>query len=327
MVRDENELWAQIVFWSRAVVGTADHQDRQGCVASPAASGPGWTMPLTPTETRALLDQLGHRPKRFLGQNFLVDGNIVRKSLALGQVAAGDAVVEIGPGLGTLTGALLEAGAEIWAVEKDPALYRHLTLTLQPRFPERLHLVAGDAVELPLGGLPAEKAAAGFKIIANLPYAISTPWMDAVLSGPLPGRMVLMLQREAACRYNAQPGGKDFGAISIFLQAAYTLTPGHKVAAACFYPHPEVDSCLQVLELKSEPFRFSLEAKAFIRHCFQQRRKQLAAFLRRHPDTESVASWSTDLAAAGFGPKTRAEDIPVALWQRLAVRQLRATGL
>ncbi|MFA5058254.1 MAG: rRNA adenine N-6-methyltransferase family protein, partial [Opitutaceae bacterium] len=76
-------------------------------------------MPLTPTETRALLDRLGLRPKRFLGQNFLIDGNIVRKSLELGGVQPGDQVVEIGPGLGTLTAALLEAGAEVWAVEKD----------------------------------------------------------------------------------------------------------------------------------------------------------------------------------------------------------------
>src|SRR5208283_5099915 len=146
-------------------------------------------MPLTPTATRALLDQLGHRPKRFLGQNFLVDGNIVRKSLELGQVAPGDAVVEIGPGLGTLTGALLEAGAEVWAIERDKTLCAHLAADLAPRFPKTLHLAEGDAVEIPLAGLPAEQAP-GCKVVANLPYAISSPWMDAVLSGPLPSRMV-----------------------------------------------------------------------------------------------------------------------------------------
>src|SRR5476651_2242955 len=193
-------------------------------------------MPLTPTSTRELLAGLGHEPKRFLGQNFLVDGNIVRKSLALAAVEAGDAVIEIGPGLGTLTTALLEAGAEVWAVEKDRTLHAHLLDTLASKFPATLHLLEGDAVEHPLAGLPPAPPNTGFKIVANLPYAIATPWLDAVLGGPLPARMVLMLQQEAAQRYSAVPGTKAFGAISVFLQAAYDIAPGHKVAAACFFP-------------------------------------------------------------------------------------------
>src|SRR3954469_14491845 len=111
-------------------------------------------MPLSPTATRDLLAQLGHQPKRFLGQNFLVDGNIVRKSLELAEVRPGDTVIEIGPGLGTLTSALLEAGAEVWAVEKDRALHEHLSETLAPQFPATFHLLEGDAVEHPVAGLP-----------------------------------------------------------------------------------------------------------------------------------------------------------------------------
>ena len=110
-------------------------------------------MALTPTATRDLLARLGHTPKRFLGQNFLVDGNIVRKSLELAQIVPGDTVVEIGPGLGTLTGALLDAGAQVWAVEKDRTLHAYLTETLLPRFPQTFHLLEGDAIELPLAGL------------------------------------------------------------------------------------------------------------------------------------------------------------------------------
>jgi 16S rRNA (adenine1518-N6/adenine1519-N6)-dimethyltransferase len=117
-------------------------------------------------------------------------------------VTAGDRVVEIGPGLGTLTAALLEAGAEVWAVEKDRTLHAHLAETLALRFPAALHLKEGDAVEHPLAGLPAG-AGADFKVVADLPYAIATPWLDEVLSGPLPSRMVLMLQQEAAQRYSA----------------------------------------------------------------------------------------------------------------------------
>ena len=274
-------------------------------------------MPLTPTETRALLARLGHVPKRYLGQNFLVDGNIVRKSLALAAVRPGDAVVEIGPGLGTLTAALLEAGAEVWAVEKDPVLHAHLAATLVAAFPERLHLLAADAVAHPLADLPPGRAGA-FKIVANLPYAISTPWMDAVLSGPLPGRLVLMLQREAAERYTARAGTKDFGAISIFLQAAYTLAPGHRVPAGCFHPRPDVDSCLLHLERRPVPYRFSPPAKALIRALFQQRRKQIGSLLRARAP-EAAADWLPVLGAAGLGPQARPEQIPVALWQELRV--------
>jgi 16S rRNA (adenine1518-N6/adenine1519-N6)-dimethyltransferase len=145
-------------------------------------------MPLSPTTTRELLTQLNHQPKHFLGQNFLVDGNIVHKSLELAGVSRGDTVVEIGPGLGTLTNALLAAGAEVWAVEKDRQLHAHLLATLAAAQPQ-LHLMEGDAMDEPLAGLPSTRATS-FKIVANLPYAIATPWLDAVLAGPLPERMV-----------------------------------------------------------------------------------------------------------------------------------------
>jgi len=274
-------------------------------------------MALTPTATRELLSRLGHSPKRFLGQNFLVDGNIVRKSLELAQVRPGDTVVEIGSGLGTLTAALLEAGADVWAVEKDRVLHEYVAAELGARFPHALHLAEGDAVELPLARLPPDKAAAGFKVVANLPYAISTPWMDAALSGPLAGRMVLMLQREVAQRYAAMPGTRDFGAISIFLQACYDVVPGHRVAASCFFPRPDVDSMLLHLVRKPAPFAFPPLQKAWIRSCFQQRRKQIGAVVRdRLPD--KGAAWLELLASAGHSPTVRAEAIPTEVWIRLA---------
>lgn len=273
-------------------------------------------MPLSPTATRDLLLKLGHQPKRFLGQNFLVDGNIVRKSLELAGIAPGDRVVEIGPGLGTLTTALLEGGAEVWAVERDATLYAHLAATLGPMAGDRLHLLEGDAMESPLADLPPDLAAGGYKIVANLPYAISTPWMDAVLAGPLPERMVLMLQWEAAQRYAAEPGTKLFGAISIFLQSAFDLAPGHKVAAACFHPRPEVESYLLHLVRKPQPHVFSAESKALIRACFQQRRKQIGALLRdRLPDRGEA--WLGRLAVAGLDGRARPEGIPTILWQSL----------
>jgi 16S rRNA (adenine1518-N6/adenine1519-N6)-dimethyltransferase len=275
-------------------------------------------MPLSPTATRELLAKLGHQPKRFLGQNFLVDGNIVRKSLELAAIGPGDAVVEIGPGLGTLTSALLAAGAEVWAVEKDRNLHLYLEETLLPSSADRLHLLEGDAVEHPLAGLPPGRATAGFKVVANLPYAISTPWMDAVLSGLLPERLVLMLQQEAAQRYAAKPGSKQFGAISIFLQAAYDIAPGHKVDSACFYPKPDIESYLLVLVRKPAPHVFPPASKTLIRACFQQRRKQIGGLLRGLlPD--GGAAWLALRAAAGLPAQTRAEAIPVELWRALKV--------
>jgi 16S rRNA (adenine1518-N6/adenine1519-N6)-dimethyltransferase len=273
-------------------------------------------MPLSPTGTRELLAGLGLRPKRALGQNFLVDGNIVRKSLELARIAPGDIVVEIGPGLGTLTAALLRAGASVRAVEKDRALHAHLAATLAREFPETFRLLEGDAVGLPLAGLPPGEGAGAFKIVANLPYAISTPWMDAVLGGPLPARMVLMLQEEAALRYAAAPGTKQFGAISVFLQNAYEIAPGHRVAAACFHPRPEVGSRLLHLVRKPAPFVFSPEAKALVRACFRQRRKQLGALLRGHPP-DGGRAWLDTLAAHGHGARSRPEQIPPALWAAL----------
>ena len=268
-------------------------------------------MPLSPSETREALAKLGIFPKRALGQHFLVDGNIVRKSLDLAQVAAGDRVVEVGPGLGTLTRTLLESGAEVWAVERDAVLARYLTEEVAPLHPGRLHLLEADAMDHPTADIPADQP---FKVVANLPYAISTPWMDAVLEGPLPTRLVLMLQYEAALRYMAKPGGKEFGSISIFLQSAYDIAPGHKVSGACFHPRPDVDSYLLNIVRKERPILFPRRAKLAIRACFQQRRKQIGTLLRGQlPD--GGRAWIDSLVAAGQAPTVRPEDIPLALWQ------------
>jgi 16S rRNA (adenine1518-N6/adenine1519-N6)-dimethyltransferase len=268
-------------------------------------------MPLSISETREALAKLGVHPRHALGQNFLVDGNIVRKSLELAAISPGDRVVEVGPGLGTLTRTLLEAGAEVWAVERDAMLARHLREELAPLHPGRLHLLEADAMDHPTADIPADKP---FKIVANLPYAISTPWMDAVLGGPLPTRLVLMLQWEAAQRYMAKPGSKQFGSISIFIQSAFDIAPGHKVSGTCFHPRPDVDSYLFNLVRKPGPLLFPVAAKRSIRACFQQRRKQIGTLLRGQlPD--GGRAWIDSLVAAGLSPTVRPEDIPLKLWQ------------
>ena len=275
-------------------------------------------MPLSPKQTRALLEELEHFPNKKLGQNFLVDGNIVRKSVEMAEIDASSNIVEVGPGLGTLTRAILSTGANVWAVERDSTLAAHIREHVLPEQPN-LHLTEGDCLDHPLAQLPDElaQAEAGFKIIANLPYAVSTPWMDAVISGPLPQRMVLMLQKEAADRYVANHGSKAFGAISIFLQSVYTAHSKHLVSAKCFHPAPKVDSALLRLDLKPDAVHFSKPARDCIRRIFTQRRKQLRPLCKRDPQAEAWA-WFQTLEAKGIKPTIRPEELPTEHWQTLA---------
>jgi 16S rRNA (adenine1518-N6/adenine1519-N6)-dimethyltransferase len=306
-------------------------------------------MPLSPSQTRALLAQLAVTPRPRLGQNFLTDGNIVRKSLELASLAPGDTVVEVGPGLGTLTHALLEAGAYVFAVEIDRALAARLRETLGSAYPAAFHLLEADAVDEPRAGLPVDhptSAHGTFKVVANLPYAVSTPWLDALLSGPLPERLVLMLQRETAARFTAPPSTADRGAISIFTEAAYERLPGHPVSRRCFYPAPAVDSVLLSLRRRPAARAFSPVSKKWIRQLFTHRRKQLGALARLlaeqfaelaasstlqplNPSTSSppaavpaqlatiLPAWLARLPAHGLDDRARPEAVPLSAWLEL----------
>lgn len=273
-------------------------------------------MPLTRRQTLDELAKLGHRPRQQLGQNYLVDGNIVAKSLSLAQVESGDQIVEVGPGLGTLSRSLLEAEAEVWAVEFDPKMVNYLETEVRPNAPDRFHLCSGDAVESPLADLPPPIASRGFKIVANLPYAISTPWMDAVLQGPLPSHMVLMLQRETAERFSAAPGTKKIGAISIALQSAFAVQKGHPVPRSCFHPAPEVDSYLLNLVRRENPFQFGHESRTLMREFFQQRRKQIGSLVRKS-DSPAAMKWLEQLERMGASGRNRPEELPLRIWQEL----------
>lgn len=272
-------------------------------------------MPLSPTATRELLNQLEHLPNKKLGQNFLVDGNIVRKSIEIAEIGPDSAVVEVGPGLGTLTRAILASGASLWAVERDSTLSEHLRNNVLPEQP-RLQLIEGDCLDYPIAELPAERAQAGYKIVANLPYAVSTPWMDAVLSGPLPQRMVLMLQKEAADRYVAPHGSKTFGAISIFLQSAYQMHSRHLVSAQCFHPAPKVDSVLLRLDLKEDAVHFPKEVRECIRRIFTLRRKQLGSLCKKETNP-GISTWFDHLVSKGYSASIRPEEITYQDWCEL----------
>lgn len=274
-------------------------------------------MPLNPNQTLELLNSLGHCPNKKLGQNFLIDGNIVRKSIDLAELNCDSVVVEIGPGLGTLSEALLEKGITLYAVEKDPTLCQYLSHTLTKNF-KSFNLLEADCLKKPLGNLDIRECSA-FKIVANLPYAVSSPWLESVLMTALPKRMVLMLQKEAADRYCAKAKTKNFGAISIFLQSAYTVSSSHVVSANCFFPKPKVDSTLICLDLKAKPISYSKEARDFIRRIFTQRRKQIHSLCKKDP-YEGALEWIDILNRDAYPKNVRAEEITLSTWEKLGYK-------
>lgn len=273
-------------------------------------------MPLSPSETTSLLERLGHLPKKKLGQNFLIDGNIVEKSLQLADLPASGDVVEIGPGLGTLTRKLLDAGQTVHSVEIDYRLAENIEKTEAEAIQQgKLILSRADAVKMPLGSLP--DSVTNYAIVANLPYAISSAWLESVLNTQrLPTRMVLMMQKEAVERIWAKPGTKEYHALSIFISNTYQLTEKHAVSRKCFYPAPAVDSMLIRMDLKEDAFLFSSATRALIRKIFTQRRKQLGSLARKEAPgiKEIILQW---LDGGEHPSSSRPEQIPSSDWKRL----------
>ncbi len=272
-------------------------------------------MTLSPSATLDALQSLGHLPKKALGQNFLIDSNIVHKAIDLACIAPGDTVVEIGPGLGTLSEGLLQRGVALYAVEKDPKLYAYLKAELGPKYP-RFCLLQGDAMDYPVAGLPVEVEA--FKIVANLPYAISTPWLERILRGRLPRCMVLMLQKETAERFMASSGTKAYSPMSILLEGAYTKEASHAVSRQCFHPVPKVDSMLLCLKRKEDPFIFSEKAYRLLRTFFTQRRKQIQNLCRQQKEMyPGLNLWLERIAGLGSSPLDRPGDLAFGAWKAL----------
>lgn len=219
------------------------------------------------------MSRLGVSPNRKLGQNFLVDASVVDSSVQWAQIAPGDPVVEIGPGCGTLTARLLQAGAMVYAVEKDVAFCHHIRTT----YP--VDIVHGDAVAVPVGHCPLDRP---YKVVANLPYAIASVWLDKILEQTrLPKYMVLLIQKEAAQRWLSPAGTKHFCALSIYLQSAYGCVNSRRVAKHSFFPQPKVDSTLIALKKLEQPYIFPRPLKQWIRLLFTHRRQQLGHICRK----------------------------------------------
>ena len=279
----------------------------------------GDRVTLTRADIQRLLDDHGLRPSRALGQNFVADPNTVRRIARLAGVGPGDRIVEIGAGLGSLTLALAEAGAEVLAVELDSRLVpilRHVVDGL------RVTVVEADALRLDWETLlgtdgTAPGARRPWGLVANLPYNVATPLVVGVLeSAPRIGWMLVMVQREVGERMAAKAGDDAYGAVSVKIAYWGTASVVGRVPATVFVPRPRVESVLVRIERRDEP-AVSTDVVgpdrlfAVVRAGFAHRRKMLRRSLAGVVDPEAFAG-------AGVAPEARAEELAVEDWGRLA---------
>ncbi|MBS4167387.1 16S rRNA (adenine(1518)-N(6)/adenine(1519)-N(6))-dimethyltransferase RsmA [Parachlamydia sp. AcF125] len=265
-------------------------------------------MPLyKPNELFAFLNSLGIRPKKGLSQNFLIDGNILRKILAAAAVNSDDVILEIGPGPGSLTECLLAAGTKVIAVEKDIQLAEAL-IRLQTPLPS-LQVYCEDILDFPIENTlqPALKEGKKAKVIANLPYHLTS----SILSELVPlhnlfSTITVMVQEEVARRFTASPGSREYSAFTVFLNFFSHPTYNFKVGKQCFYPAPKVDSAVITLQLKSPPKVDQQDFFALTRKAFEQRRKMLKSALKPIYKPSLVAE---ALMGISLNPMARAEDL------------------
>jgi 16S rRNA (adenine1518-N6/adenine1519-N6)-dimethyltransferase len=248
-----------------------------------------------------------HRPKRSLGQNFLVDGNLQRKIVEALGLRPHDEVLEIGPGRGALTRHMAGKCRSLILVELD----RELAQSLEEEFGSipGVRVLCQDILELHPRELTHEVG--GLKVVGNIPYNITTPILFHFLGRPRPGEIVLMVQREVGERVLASPGTPQFGALTVGVRSVARVERILKVPASAFRPVPGVDSVvLRIRPVRPEPLSEQEEEalRRLTRVAFQQRRKQFQAILRGHPDTALGHEEVRELeASTGFDLRRRPE--------------------
>jgi 16S rRNA (adenine1518-N6/adenine1519-N6)-dimethyltransferase len=271
---------------------------------------------LTPTDVRRLVAALNLRPTKALGQNFVIDANTVRRIVRTAALAADDVVIEVGPGLGSLTLALLDVVARVVAVEIDPTLAGALGATVRSHRPdlvEGLEVVTADALALgPLTDTPTA-------LVANLPYNVSVPVLLHLLE-VLPSLRtgLVMVQAEVADRLVAGPGSRTYGAPSVKAAWWASLRRAGSVPRTVFWPVPNVDSGLVAFTRREPPVTSvsRVEVFAVIDAAFAQRRKTLRAALAGWAG--SAASAEAALRRADIDPSTRGEQLDVTAFARIA---------
>lgn len=282
----------------------------------------------TPTRTKEILEKYGFSFKKSLGQNFLIDTNILHNIVAEAGLTKGKGAVEIGPGIGALTEQLGRAAKKVLAIEIDQRLLPILADTLSPY--ENIEVVHGDVLELDLQALLAEKMADVDKIsvVANLPYYVTTPILMKLLEERLPlENIVVMIQKEVADRIAAKPGTKDYGSLSVAAQFYAESEVAMIVPASVFIPRPNVDSAVIRLKVRDRPPVEVDDEDVFfrvVRGSFAQRRKTLLNNLMnslfRKEQKEAVIQMLADIQ---IDPTRRGETLTLAEFARLANESLR----
>ena len=272
---------------------------------------------LDPRTVRQLAAELDLRPTKQRGQNFVHDPNTVRRIVALSGVTSEDVVVEVGPGLGSLTLGLLEAGAAVTAIEIDDRLAGRLHQTVVERLPEaadRLRVVTADALQVT--ELPGPEPTA---VVANLPYNVSVPVVLHLLERfPTWTRGLVMVQLEVADRMAAPPGSRTYGVPSAKIAWYAAAERVGTVPATVFWPVPNVESGLVRLTRREPPTHSVDRAEVFavIDAAFAQRRKMLRAALAGMCGSSSAAS--EVISAAGVNPEARGETLSIGDFARIA---------
>ncbi len=272
---------------------------------------------LGPADVRTLASDLGLRPTKTLGQNFVIDANTVRRIVRDAEVDADDVVLEVGPGLGSLTLALLPAVRRVVAVEVDTALAQRLPRTVAERVPEhadRLEVVPGDALRIT--DLPGPPPTA---LVANLPYNVAVPVVLHLLATfPSLRKGLVMVQAEVADRLTAGPGGKVYGVPSVKMAWYAETHRAGNVGRMVFWPAPNVDSGLVAFTRRDHPATSVPRSEVFavIDAAFAQRRKTLRAALSGWAGSAPAAEEA--LRAAGVDPGARGEALDVTAFTRIA---------
>lgn len=281
------------------------------------SAGPGSHRLLGPADVRLLADELSIRPTKQRGQNFVTDANTIRRIVRAAEVGGGDVVLEIGPGLGSLTLGLLESARHVIAVEIDHGLAAALPATVArfaPAHQDRLTVVEADAVRLP--PLPGPEPTL---LVANLPYNVAVPVLLRVLEGiPTLERALVMVQLEVAERLAAAPGSKIYGVPSVKARWYGAVRQAGLVGRSVFWPQPRVDSGLVAFTRADPPPTSASRAQVFtvIDAAFAQRRKTLRAALAALAG--SAARAEEALRAAAVDPAARGEQLDVADFARIA---------
>jgi len=251
----------------------------------------------------------GFIPSKSHGQNFLIDDNIRGIILKSARLTPAEEVLEIGPGNGVLTVGLLDIGAKVWAIEKDPRLCAFLGRLLEKN--ERFHLIRGDALRISLEELPPKK------LVSNLPYSITSPLLYKLWD--LGGRFslyILMVQWEVAQRLVAPVGSKEYSILTVLFQLTHKIEVIHRVPRTCFLPMPKVDSALVRIEWKGPSLgKLKDTIKALVEGGFRLRRKTLINSLKH---CLGLKDWASLLSEAGVPPRARAQEVSPHQWLTMA---------